>query len=178
MNRSLIADRYAKALFKLAAEQQELERTYNDVNILQQYCNDEDGLTDLLNSPIVKPRQKKQAFHAALDDKIALNILSLIDLLIANKREILLKDINRRFIYLYKKEMGIKEIVLYAAVEFDEEQGKALKLFLQKRFNAPIELTIKAKPELLGGFILTVDGKMADASMSSKLKQIKKQLLS
>ncbi len=178
MNRSLIADRYAKALFKLAIEKKELEQIYNDVNLVQDYCINANGFTDILKSPIIKPAQKKQAFHSVLDGKIALTTINLFDLLITNNREELLEDINRRFIWLYKNEKGIKEVALYTAVEFDKKQRDTLDQFLQKQFNTPIELTIKVKPELLGGFILTIDGKMADASMSSKLKQIKKQLLS
>ncbi|MCT4589194.1 MAG: ATP synthase F1 subunit delta [Carboxylicivirga sp.] len=178
MNRSLIADRYAKALFKLAAEQQELERIYKDVNLLQSYCKEAEGFTELLTSPVLKPAQKKKAFHSVLEGKIAVNTLNLIDLLISNNREVLLEDINRRFIWLYKNEKGIKEVTVFTAVEFDQEQHKVLDQFLQEQFKAPIELIIKVKPDLLGGFILKVDGKMADASMSSKLKQIKKQLLS
>ncbi|MCU4155199.1 ATP synthase F1 subunit delta [Carboxylicivirga sp. A043] len=178
MNRSLIADRYAKALFKLAEEQKELERIYEDVNLLQSYCKDAEGFTDLLNSPVIKPTQKKQAFHSVLDKKVAQSTLNLLDLLIANNREVLLEDINRRFIWLYKNEKGIKEVTVFTAIEFDNKQQATLNQFLKDQFKSPIELTIKVKPELLGGFILKVDGKMADASMSSKLKQIKKQLLS
>ncbi len=73
---------------------------------------------------------------------------------------------------------GIKEVKLYTAAPFDEQQSEALLQFLKNQFKAPIELSVKVKPDLLGGFILTVDGKMADASMSTKLKEIKKQLLS
>jgi F-type H+-transporting ATPase subunit delta len=178
MNRSLIADRYAKALFKLAEEQKDLERIYEDINLLQSYCKDAEGFTDLLNSPVIKPAQKKQAFHSVLDKKVTKSTLNLLDLLIANNREVLLEDINRRFIWLYKNEKGIKEITVFTAIEFDNKQLEVLNQFLKEQFKSPIELTIKVKPELLGGFILKVDGKMADASMSSKLKKIKKQLLS
>ncbi len=178
MNRSLIADRYAKALFKLAEEQKELERIYEDVNLLQSYCKEAEGFTDLLSTPAIKPAQKKQAFHSVLEGKVAKSTLNLLDLLIANNREVLLEDINRRFNWLYKNKKGIKEITVFTAVEFDDQQLAVLDQFLKDQFKAPIELCVKVKPELLGGFILKVDGKMADASMSSKLKQIKKQLLS
>lgn len=178
MNRSLIADRYAKALFKLALERNELEQIYKDVNMVQDFCSNADGFTDMLISPVIKPEQKKQAFHSVLDGKITANTLNLINLLIVNKREILLEDINRRFVFLYKNEKGIKEVALYTAVDFDDKQRATLDQFLQSQFESPIELTVTVKPELLGGFMLTIDGKMADASMSSKLKKIKKQLLS
>ncbi len=178
MNRSLIADRYAKALFKLAIEQKELDQVYKDINLLKSYYKDAEGFAELLNSPVIKPAQKKQAFHSVLEGKVNQSTLNLMDLLITNNREVLLQDINRRFIWLYKTEKGIKAVNLYTAVAFDQQQTDTLLQFLKEQFKAPIELSVKVKPELLGGFILTVDGKMADASMSTKLKQIKKQLLS
>jgi len=178
MNRSLIADRYAKALFKLAVEQNELEQIYIDINLLQEYCHDADGFMDLLRNPVIKPKQKKHAFHTALSGKLTNITLNLIDLLIVRNREVLLEDINRRFIWLYKRHKGIKEVVLYTAVHIDSKQEAGLIQFLHNQLKAPIELTLKVNPELLGGFILTIDGKMADASMRSKLKQIKRQLLS
>ncbi|WP_439181976.1 ATP synthase F1 subunit delta [Carboxylicivirga taeanensis] len=178
MNRSLIADRYAKALFKLALEQDELEQVYKDVTLLQGYCKNAESFSDILNNPVIKPAQKRQAFHSVLKGQVNQSTLNLLDLLIANNREVLMEDINRRFIWLYKNEKGIKEVTLYTAVEFDKQQEATLMQFLKDQFKAPIELSVKVKPELLGGFILKVDGKMADASMSTKLKQIKKQLLS
>lgn len=178
MNRSLIVDRYAKAMFKLATEQNELEQVYADINALQSFCDDAEGFTELLNNPVIKPGKKKEAFHSVLKDKVNITTLNLLDLLITNNREILLEDINRRFIWLYKNQKGIKEVAIYTAVSFDDDQRANLDSFLQEQFKSPIELTIKVKPELIGGFILTVDGKMADASLRSKLKQIKKQLLS
>ena len=178
MNRSLIANRYAKALFKIASEQDNLEQVHNDVQLLQSYCTDAEGFNELLNSPVIKPLQKKQALHSVLEKKVESSTLAFIDLLIANNREALLEDINRCFNRMYKEEKGIKAVTLYTAVEMDQQQLDALNLFLQKQFDAPIDLNLKVNPEILGGFKLTIDGKMADASLSSKLKNMKKQLLS
>lgn len=178
MNRSLIAIRYAKALFKLANEQDNLEVVNKDVVLLQNYCQEVKGFTDLLNSPVIKPGQKKEALHSVFEKKIEASTMSFLDLLIANNREVLLEDINRGFINLYKEQKGIKAVTLYTAVEMDKEQLDTLNAFLHKQFDAPIELKLKVNPELLGGFKLTIDGKMADASLSSKLKNMKKQLLS
>lgn len=178
MNRSLIANRYAKALFKLAVEQNILEEINNNVLLLQSYCDGADGFTDLLNSPIIKPGQKTAAMHSVFDKKLNAITINFLDLLIVNKREVLLEDINRGFSTLYKQSKGIKSVGLYTAVKMEQEQVDTLLEFLKKQLNAPIELKLKVIPELLGGFKLTVDGKMADASLSSKLKKVKKQLLS
>jgi len=178
MNRSLIADRYAKALFKLAIEQDKLEQVHADVALLQQYCKEADGFMDILVSPVIKPSRKKQMFQDVLKGKIDKSTMRLLDLLVDNNREELLTDINRHFIHLFKENKGIKEVAFYTAVAMDVGHIDQLKVFLKEQFKAPIELSVKIKPELLGGFILTVDGKMVDASISSKLKQIKKELLS
>jgi len=178
MNRSLIANRYAKALFKLALEQENLEQVNNDIRLLQSYCSEAEGFIELLISPVIKPQQKKDALHSVFEKKIESSTMSFIDLLITNNRESLLEEVNRGFIGMYKREKGIKSVTLYTAIEMDQQQLDALNQFLQKQFNAPVEINLKVNPELLGGFKLTIDGKMADASLSSKLKNMKKQLLS
>nr|WP_321407391.1 ATP synthase F1 subunit delta [uncultured Carboxylicivirga sp.] len=178
MNRSLIANRYASALFKLASEQGNLEQVNNDIILLKSYCDEAEGFIELLNSPVVKPQQKKDALHSVLEKRIQNSTMSFIDLLINNSREVLLEDIIRGFISLFKKEKGIKAVTLYTAIELDKQQVDGLMQYLRKQFNSPIELILKVDPALLGGFKLTIDGKMADASLSSKLKNMKKQLLS
>lgn len=178
MNRSLIADRYAKAVFKLAIEQSSLEQTSNDMALLQSYCNEGDTFSDLLASPVIKPEQKQRMLHSVLEGNINDITLNLLNLLLANKREELLQDVIRRFVTLYKEQQGIKEVVLYSAIRLEENYIASVKSFLEEQFKTPIELSVKTKEDLLGGFIITVDGKMADASLSSKLKQIKKELLS
>ncbi|WP_430812730.1 MULTISPECIES: ATP synthase F1 subunit delta [unclassified Carboxylicivirga] len=178
MNRSLIANRYAKALFMLAQEQQVLDDVYQDMKLLLNYCKEAEGFIELLYSPVIKPGQKRKAFHSVLDGAISINSRNLVDLLITNKREVLLEDISRQVVELYKSDKGIKTVTVFTAIALNDSQFQALKQFLHDHLRASIELTIKVKPELLGGFILMVDGKMADASMSSKLKKIKRQLLS
>lgn len=178
MNRSLIADRYAKALFKLAVEQKNLEQIHKDISLLKQYCDEAEEFENLLVNPLIKPGKKKQLFYSVLNDHIATSTMRLIDLLVDNNREELLVDIIRRFITLFKQNSGIKTVALYLATEMDQDHINYIKSYLKEQLKAPIELSVKIKPELLGGFILTVDGKMVDASLHSKLKQVKKQLLS
>ncbi len=178
MNRSLIADRYAKAVFKLAIEQSELEKAAKDMALLHSFCKEGGTFTELLASPVIKPRHKKDMLHSVLEGHISTISLNFLDLLLTNNREMLLEDIVRRFISLHKEQQGIKAVVLYSAIDLEESYHSQIKKYLEDQFKVPIELTIKTKPELIGGFILTVDGKMADASISSKLKYIKKELLS
>lgn len=177
MNRSLIADRYAKALFKLAHDQANLERVYADIQALQSYCKEAEGFRELLVSPIIAPGKKKTVFRAVLAKQLSPSTLQLFDLLVTNNREAILMDINLRFISLYKQSKGIRVVGLYTAIPFDQSHTDTIHAFMEEQLKGPIELTVKVKPELLGGFILTVDDKMVDASLSAKLRDIKKKLL-
>lgn len=178
MNRSLIADRYAKALFKLADERANLEQVSKDMALLQSYCDEASNFAELINSPVIQPSQKKKMIHSVLDGNIDKITLNLLDLLFDNKREMFLEDINRRFISLYKEKKGIKAVVIYSAIALEEDYVSNVKSYLEEQFKVPVELAVKNRPDLLGGFILTVDGKMVDASLSSKLKEMKQELLS
>jgi F-type H+-transporting ATPase subunit delta len=44
-------------------------------------------------------------------------------------------------------------------------------------FKTELELTTETNPEIKGGFILRVGDQQIDASVSSKLKQIKRQFM-
>jgi F-type H+-transporting ATPase subunit delta len=97
--------------------------------------------------------------------------------MVDNKREALLASISRNFIDFYKEEKGIKSVKLYTATQLAEDYIERIKLSLEKELNAKIELNVRVRDHLIGGFILMVDGKMMDASIFNRLKELKNQLL-
>ena len=52
-----------------------------------------------------------------------------------------------------------------------------VKKILENEFNAKVELSQKVDEKLIGGFVLRVEDKQYDASISTQLKKIREQLL-
>ncbi len=178
MNTSLISVRYAKALFLLSKDKGVVEQVYTDMAVLLDYCNNVDEFNELLNSPVIKPGKKKKALKSIFDNRVNPLTLNFLTIMVNNKRESLLASIARNVIDFYKEEKKIKSVALYTAVPLEDAHLLSIKDLLQKELDAKIDMTVRVRDNLIGGFILMVDGKMIDATIANKLKELKKKLLS
>ena len=97
MQNPRLASRYAKSLIDLAQELNALEAVLDDMELIQQACNDSHDLVLMLKSPIVKADKKTAVLHALFQDKIQKVTLAFIDLLVNKGREFHLPEIVDAF---------------------------------------------------------------------------------
>ncbi len=176
MNDSKISVRYAKALFQAAQEAKVLPEVMQDIKLIMKVY----ALADfraVLDSPIVKTSDKKQVTKKLFDGKLSALSMNFIDLMLTNKRESHLPHIARNFKSLFKKDQGILSAEIVLSEPADKAQIEKFRVLLKEVYRSEIELEDSIKPEILGGFILRVEDEQFDASVSSGLAKIKKQLL-
>jgi F-type H+-transporting ATPase subunit delta len=176
MNDSKISVRYAKALFQAAEEAKVLPQVMQDMDLIMKIYTLDD-FRAVLESPIVKTSDKKKVTEKLFTGKISVLSTSFIDLLLTNKRESHLPNIARNFKSLYKKNQGILAAEIVVSEPIDKVQSEKFRILLKKTFNSEIELEQSVKPSIMGGFILRVEDEQFDASVTSGLAKIKKQLL-
>ncbi len=175
MNESKITTRYAKAIFQLAQENNLLDRIKQDLDLVTGVLKI-DEFQQLIKSPIIPESQKKVAFTQIFKGKVHEYTLDFLLLVIENRREAFLSLMLMDFYELYKKYLGITEVHLTTAVDIDTELKKQFIDILKESLNSKIDLYQKTDPQIIGGFILRVEDKLLDMSISSQLKQIKKEL--
>ncbi len=151
MNDSKISVRYAKALFQAAEEAKVLPQVMQDIDLIMKVYNLAD-FRAVIDSPVVKTSDKKKVSDSLFSGKVSDLTMSFIELILANKRESYLSHIARNFKTLYKKSQGILSAEIVVSESIDKSQ-------------------------ILGGFILRVEDEQFDASVSSELAKIKRQLL-
>ncbi|MFT3740985.1 MAG: ATP synthase F1 subunit delta [Breznakibacter sp.] len=177
MNHSLISVRYAKALFKLVKGQGLQHSVNNDLLLVGSVIDGNKELKGFLANPLFKESQKKQILSSLFASKINPLTLKFLHLVLDKKREEHLSAIIRNYGDMFRKDQHILRVVYTAAALPDADFESKLKAQLETLLKSQIELSVKEKKELIGGFTLLVDGKLADTSISSKLKTIQKQLL-
>lgn len=177
MDQSKIAIRYAKAFFSLAKEKGRLDVLKEDIGMIHSLCDESSGFRLLLESPVVKTSQKMKLLDSALEGKIQKLTLNFISLVTHNKREAHLPGICRNFLALYQEEKGIKTAVLTSAVTLSKTTVRGIQSYLETELKSPVELSLKVEPGLIGGFVLRIDDKQIDASISNQLKKIRETLL-
>lgn len=177
MNSSIISTRYAKALLLAGIEHKCLEKIKEDMRLLHLSINENPIFRQLLESPVVKPVQKHKVMDELLTTKIHPMTLCFVHVLIKNKRDPMLHDVTRRFIRLYDTHMGIQHAHITSAIELDDQIKNSLKKKLNELCRADVQLTSEANTSLIGGFILRINDRQYDASLSSSLQRIKKEMV-
>ena len=94
MNESQISVRYAKALFKSALEQKLIDRVHKDMLLLAEICKVKD-FKYMIETPAFSSDQKCNITLDILSDKISDLTISLVRLVMENKRERHIPDIAR-----------------------------------------------------------------------------------
>ena len=177
MNISLVSVRYAKALFNSSKDKGIMEDVYGDIRLLMSQCAEMDEFCEFVRSPVVKPSKKKELFRDVFGKILNPVTIDFLNVVIDNNREAILDSIFRSYISFNKKEKNIKSVTIYSAFEMEDAYVVSVRKILAKELGEPIELKVVTKEDLLGGFILKVDDKMVDASITGKLKQVRNQLI-
>jgi len=177
LNESKISVRYAKAFFSAAVERKLLDVVKKDVDSLLQLLHSQPRLRELLASPVVKTREKRLFLDKVFKERYNDLTLDFLHLLLKNNRELFLLEMCLNFQYLYSKQTGIKSAKLITAIELDETQLQQFNQFILDHFGSKADVTAIVDENLLGGFILKLEDRQLDASVSTQLKKMKRELV-
>ena len=177
MNQSIIATRYAKSLIMVGNDNNCLEALKTDMELLAVSIGENPVFRNVLENPVIKPPQKRRVMAELLEKRVHPMTLNLINIVIRNRRELLLSDVARNFIDMYEKQMGIKRAHVVSATGMNDRAKQQIQQQLKRIFNADILMTEDEDPSLIGGFILRVGDQQYNASMLSALERMRKKLV-
>lgn len=151
MNTGVISLRYAKALLKLVDDTGHGEAVYDQV---RQILKNPDSMPELLEP----------------------ELQNFVQLLIRHKRMEHVRLIFRTFLELYNKSRNRKLARLTTAVPVPELEPRIQEL-LERKTGSEIVFESNVDPSLIGGFVLTVDDSLLDASISRQIWELRRQFV-
>lgn len=176
MDRNRVTVRYAKALIELASEQKVLEQISNDAALMFTALDQFEGFANYIANPGFSSSEKFTRVQSIFSKDFHALSMKFFQLVFQNNREEYLKDLCRNIVVMARELNGIIAATISTAAPLDDKLMQQLKAKFEKKLSASLELTTEVKPELIGGFVFTIDGQQYDASVASKLNSIKKQL--
>ncbi|MDE6300159.1 MAG: ATP synthase F1 subunit delta [Muribaculaceae bacterium] len=180
MNEGLIPRRYAKALFKTATERGLSQRLYSLMQTLAAAFDSNSGIAAVVNNPYVdladKTRIISTAAGATDSDTLFADFLKL---LAQNHRIGMTGDIAHAFVAEYRHDNNISRVLLTSAAPLPSEVVDRIKKLIDNHLpeGAKMEFDTAVDPDLLGGFIVTIDNQRLDASVRNSLRDLRLQLL-
>lgn len=172
---SIIAERYAKSLFDLSLETGKLEQVRKDMDLMLDVCLNNRDFRQMLLSPVIRPDKKIAVMNAIFTGKIEEVTRKFYQLLSHKRREKFLEGIARQFIAKYKKHHNILVIEIRSAVPLSQELREKIVAIIETRTTGTVELIGIIDKSLIGGFVVSDEGRRYDASLTTTIKKLKKE---
>lgn len=177
MNDLKVAMRYAKAVYPLAKEQNELEQFIQDINEIADTISLAPDLRAVINSPVIAPYKKLAVYDALFADNVSALSYNFIRMLIQKSREKSIKDVCRCIQVLYNEEQGNVLCEVTSARELTDDTRKRITDFVAQATKMNVLADYKLDTSLIGGVMVRVDDWVYDATIKNKLKELKIALM-
>jgi F-type H+-transporting ATPase subunit delta len=171
-----IASRYAKSLMDLATEQGKLDKVVEDMTFFAEIAKLKD-VALLLKSPIISGDKKGKVLDAIFSGKVDSLTHSFIEIIIRKGREAYLGEIADEVINQYRVIKGISIVEVVSAETLSAEALESIrkKLIESKLTQGNIQFRTSVDPTLIGGFVVSFEDKLYDASVKHQLDLLRKQ---
>lgn len=176
MKQIRLANRYAKALFELALEQQNLEAVAKDMQLVNDVIAENRELALLLKSPVVKAPKKTAIFKSLFEKNITKLSLQFLSLLAKKGREDIIQQVAESFMTIYNDYRGITEAWLTTAGDIEKDAKTAILNMLKKLSGKEVQLHEYVNADLLGGFVVKLGDYQYDASTKTLIKRLKENI--
>lgn len=185
MNQGLIPRRYAKALLMFASEHGTADALYDAMQRLSASFAAEPSLQRALANPSVGAERKQSLLLTAADveslsPEAASDVKKFMALLEQNRRLDLARDCALAYVELYRKQNHIYCVGITSAAPLQPaELDRIKKLVIDKLPQGAVaQFTTAVNPDLIGGFAISIDNELLDATVANELKQLSLKLLS
>jgi F-type H+-transporting ATPase subunit delta len=178
MSNSMVARRYALALFQIAKEQQLLEVVEEELRVVKEVMVYNTDLKAVLKSLKLTLDKKKEILKGAFAN-VNPYVLNTLLILIDRHREDEIVEVANQFFELANDEKGVAEAEVYSTRELTEAEREAISAtFAQKVGKKSLRIENIVDSELLGGVKLRIGNRIYDGSLRGKLDRLERKLLS
>ncbi len=177
MKDTVLARRYAKALFELAVEKKSLDKIQNEVRSFAQSLDDDRQFRLFLFAQDVSKKQKQEKLEKLIQGNVSNVFFNFVLVLLNKNREFIFPEIAREFQYFVDKHHRKINALAITAQPLDEKSSSELKSLLDKTFDADVQIRNDLDVSILGGIVVNVEGHVFDGSLQSQLDRLKDDLI-
>lgn len=173
MNVSLVAERYATALFDLALEQKAVEEIYQDSLLISKTCENSKDLRLLLDSPIVNSGKKLTILLDIFEKSVHPVTMTYMRIMVKKNREMFIPFIAMKMVDLYNEFKNILVVHFKSPVLPDQVTTQQVTDLMKNYTQSEIDLKADVDESLIGGFILSWKDKQYDASIRREIEDMR-----
>ena len=173
-----ISKTYGEALFELAVEEQKLDVLFEEAKAVREILRDNADFGRLMTHPKISGEEKVQMTEEVFKGRVSKEMTGFLVIIIEKDRYRDLDAVLTYFIDRVKEEKHIGVAFVTTAVALDEAtQTKIVKRLLETTGYETMEMHYSVDPSIIGGMIIRIGDRVIDSSITTKLNELKKQLL-
>jgi F-type H+-transporting ATPase subunit delta len=173
---TIVAGRYARALFLITEKRKETVRALEDLKGVAQVLAPGTRVGGFFASPEVRLPQKRAALMSGFEKHALRTVLVFVDLLLRKKRLVELPTIVTEYEALVEKMQGVERAKVISAVSLLPGELETLHRELEAMTHRSIRLTTEVDPSLIGGALVRIGDRVIDRSVRTLLEAISRQL--
>ena len=168
-----VASRYAKAIFDLVLESDEVAELENDVESLSDALDNSQELRDLIASPLYTRDDQKAAIVAiGAKMKLLATLTNTLALMASKRRLFVMDSFLRQLKILIAQHKGEITADVVSAKSLTKGQSDKLANAIKERVGKEIKINASVDESIIGGIVIKVGSKMIDTSIRSKLNSL------
>jgi F-type H+-transporting ATPase subunit delta len=164
--------RYAKALLGLAKEQQQEEQVGIELSQVVTVLADP-ALAKVLALPNLLLKTRKDIVEQVVQALKPQAVLgSFLRVLVENDRLNAIEDIEQAYQRLLEHTLGRVRAKIRSAAQLSDREVQELVTAFSQLTQMTVVPTVEVDPELLGGVVVEIEGRVYDASLRTQLRRL------
>jgi len=169
---------YGGALFDVAKERRKITVIGEEYKAVSLVFKENPMLKKLFIVPTLSALEKKRVAKKIFEGRISTELLNYIYILIDKRRIGAWEDIGRYYDKLVWESDGLTKGIMYSASPLDKDRIEAMEKKAGAAIGRKVKLENRIDKSLIGGVRIYVEGKLIDASVKTRLENMKKRIRS
>lgn len=171
-----IAQVYSRSLFQVADEHGKIDVVRDQLGAFVNALEGSRELQTFFFSPYFSTEEKKEGLDKAVTDADA-TVTNFLKLLIENHRMPVLFRVRREYDRLWEEANKLLPVQITSAIELDPSIAERIGEEIGRQTGRTVELTSTVDPDVIGGIVLRVGNSILDASIRTRLENLRKQVV-
>ncbi len=170
-----IAGRYAGALYAVAVEEGTVAEVTAELCSVVGEMREVENFGRFLTHPLIPRQRKIELIEEAFPD-LSPPVANMVRLLVRNRREGYLELIEDEFLDVRSAAENHARVRVVTATPLDEKDRTRLVECLERALGQTVSLEAACEEGLLAGIRIEVEGRTIDASLRSRLSELRHSL--
>jgi F-type H+-transporting ATPase subunit delta len=170
-----IATVYARSLFEVAQEKGNLDEVREQLGEFADALDGDQQMQVFFFSPYFSTQEKEEGLDKVVTDADPI-FLNFLKLLIEKHRMPAVFRVRHIVDQLWRQENQLLPVEITSAIELDKQTVEQIGDRIGEQTDQKIELSARVEPDILGGIVVRVGNSIIDASIRTRLEQLRKQV--